>query len=76
MSAKPAATPPSEPVTIDDIRASLRRVTSPIKQSVDTQRERARVAAAVGVAAVVLVAFWLGRRSGRRHQTILEIRRV
>ena len=33
-------------------------------------------AEAVGLAVVVVVAFWLGRRRGRRGATVLEIRRV
>jgi hypothetical protein len=67
---------PPERVSIDDIRGSLRALAAPIDAGVAQKRDRARVAGVVAVAAVVVVAYWLGRRAGRRRQTILEIRRI
>lgn len=64
------------PVTRADIEAKLRE----IKGEVDEAGERAKVPllaiAAVGVVAAVGIAYVLGRRSGRKKTTVVEVRRL
>ncbi len=75
MSAKPAALPERR-ITRDDIEAKLRE----LQGEVDERAEAAKVPAiaiAVGVVVVtVAAAYLLGRRRGRKRQTVLEIRRI
>ncbi len=67
---------PAKKITRDDIEAKLRE----LKGEVDTTTEAAKipaVAVAVGVVvATVVVAYWLGRRRGKKRQMVLEIRRI
>ncbi len=64
------------PITRDDIEAKFRE----LEGEVDDRKEQAlNVAVVVGTAlavAVVLAAYTLGRRRGRKKTTIVEIRRV
>ncbi len=63
-------------ITRDDLEAGFRS----LEGEVDERKEQAMgVAAMVGVAAVVgiiVVAYALGRRRGRKKTTVVEIRRV
>lgn len=72
----PTGSGPGGRVEIDDIRAKL----GEIRGEVDDTTDKARpilTYAAVGVAVVVVVAaFWLGRRKGRRSSTWVEVRRL
>jgi hypothetical protein len=63
------------PITRDDIKAKLTEIQGEATQTVeDAKTTIIAVAAAVGV--VVLVgAYLLGRRSGRRRSTVIELRR-
>ena len=69
-------TPTPSHISRDDLERKLRALQGDIKGAVDNQRTN--LIAAVGVIGVVLVLvfFLLGRRSGRRKSTIVEIRRV
>ena len=75
MSAKPAVVPDRK-ITRDDIEAKLRE----LQGEVDERTEAAKVPAiaiAVGVVVVTIAAaYFLGRRKGKRRQTVLEIRRI
>ncbi len=75
MSAKQAVRTDRK-ITRDDIEAKLRE----LQGEVDERAERAKVPAiaiAAGVALVTIAAaYWLGRRKGKKRQTILEIRRI
>jgi len=66
----------NRPITRDDIEAKFRE----LEGEVDDRKEQAlNVAVVVGTAlavAVVLAAYTLGRRRGRKKTTIVEIRRV
>ena len=75
MSRRSAAVAPSK-ITRDDIEAKLRE----LRDEVDERAESARlptiaIAVAIGVVTVA-AAYWIGRRKGRKHQTVLEIRRI
>jgi tetrahydromethanopterin S-methyltransferase subunit F len=63
-------------ISRDDIESKLRE----LQGEVDTNLESARtvgLAAGVGIAVVlVLVAYILGRRKGRKRQMVLEIKRI
>jgi hypothetical protein len=63
-------------ITRDDIEAKF----SELRGEVDERTEAARIpAVAIAVGAAVLtvcVAYWLGRRRGKRRQMVLEIRRI
>ena len=63
-------------VTRDDIERSLRAIQTGVGDKVVSQRTKIVRAASVAAWSVVLVVFLLGRRSGRKHSAIVEIRRV
>jgi hypothetical protein len=67
---------PDRKITKDEIEAKLQE----LKGEVDERTEAAKVpvvAVAVGVVFVAIAAaYLLGRRKGRRRQTVLEIRRI
>ncbi|HUB68896.1 MAG TPA: hypothetical protein VL984_00600 [Acidimicrobiales bacterium] len=71
----PKGSGPDGRVTPDDIRDSVRQLAGGVESQVQAKVPLAKYVAIGGAAAVVLVAFWLGRRSGRRRSTIVEIRR-
>jgi hypothetical protein len=64
------------PITRADIEGKLRQ----IQHSADSGREAARGAGVVGgvagAGALALVAYFLGRRRGRKRRTIVEIKRI
>jgi len=75
MSAKPIATPDRK-ITRDDIEAKLREIQGDVGQRADAAKVPA-IAIAIGVAVVTIAAaYFLGRRKGKRRQTVLEIRRI
>jgi hypothetical protein len=63
-------------ISRDDLERKLRAFQGDIKGAVDNQRNNLMVAAGVVGVIVVLVFFLLGRRSGKRKSTIVEIRRI
>ena len=67
---------PAPKISSDDIEAKFRELAEDVDVITNDVRSVAVTAAAVGLAAVVVVAFWLGRRRGKRGATVLEIRRV
>ena len=67
---------PEKPVTRADIEAKLAQIRGVADDTTDVAESAAKtglVAAGVGV---VLVAFLLGRRRGRKKSTIVEVRRI
>ena len=66
----------TKPITRADLESKLREITGGATETVEAARGiGVAVGAAVGVALVV-TAYWFGRRRGRRRQTVLEIRRI
>jgi hypothetical protein len=65
-----------EPVTTKDIETKLRQIQGQLEHTTESARSGLVVAGVVGVAIVVVAAFVLGRRRGRRLSTVVEIRRV
>lgn len=68
-------TAPKE-ITRDDIEAKFRELQGEADVLKDEAMNKAVVAGAVVLVTVVVVAFWLGRRKGRRARTVVEIRRI
>jgi hypothetical protein len=66
---------PDGKVTADDIRAKVAELAQGLEGQVQAKLPALRYAAVAGVAALVLAAFFLGRRSGRKRSTVVEIRR-
>ena len=63
-------------ISRDDLERKLRAFQGDIKGAVDNQRNNLMLAAGVLGFVLVMVFFLLGRRSGKKKSTIVEIRRV
>jgi hypothetical protein len=66
----------TERITKDDIEQSLRSIQSGVTDKVKSQKARVVQGATAAGVILVLLIFLLGRRSGRKRNTIVEIRRV
>ena len=69
-------TPTPGHISRDDLERKLRALQGDIKGAVDNHRTNQIASAGVVGVVLVLVFFLLGRRSGKRKSTIVEIRRV
>ena len=65
-----------ERVEISDIKAKLEQIRGDADTKVEAARSRLVAAAGVGGLIAVVLAFWLGKRRGRRKATWVEIRRL
>lgn len=65
-----------DPVTRDDLERSFARIQDGLKGKVESKRSTLITALTVGAIVLLLVMFVLGRRSGKRKTTLVEIRRV
>jgi len=75
MSASPG-TVPDRQITKADIESKLRELRGEVSERAEATRVPA-LAVAIGVVFVAIAAAYvLGRRKGRRRQTVLEIRRL
>jgi hypothetical protein len=71
-----ASTKNQSHISRDDIESKLRALQGDVQDKVDDRRSTL-LAIAGGVGVVLVVAFYLmGRRSGKRRSTVVEIRRV
>jgi hypothetical protein len=69
------ATPPT-PITRDDLEGKLRAFQGDIKGKVDDQKSTL-MAVGVGLGVLLLIVFFvLGKRSGKKKTTLVEIRRI
>lgn len=67
---------PGQRITPDDIRAKLGEIQGEATQQVEgAKNQLVTVAAGVGLVLLIL-AFLLGRRAGKRSSAIIEVRRV
>ena len=64
------------PVTRADIEAKLREIRGEVDATADTAKSYALIAGVVGAVALVGVAYLIGRRRGRKKNTVVEVRRV
>lgn len=67
---------PDEPITRDDLERGFRNLQQGVRKQVDDRRSTlVAVVGGVGLLVVVVI-FSLGRRSGKKKATFVEIRRV
>jgi hypothetical protein len=66
---------PDGRVELSDIRSKLGEIRGEVDETTEKAKPIALYAAVGGVVALVVVAFVLGRRRGRRKSTWVEIRR-
>ena len=63
-------------ITRDDLERTLRALQGDVQGKVDDQKSTI-MAAGAGIGALLLIVFFLlGRRSGRKKTTFVEIRRI
>jgi len=75
MSTKPAVVPDRK-ITRGDIEAKLRELQGDVNERTEAAKVPA-LAVAVGVVVLsIAAAYLMGRRKGKRRQTVLEIRRI
>jgi hypothetical protein len=65
-----------QPITRDDIEQSLRSIQTGVTERVKSKKTTFVQVAAITSVVVVVLVFLLGKRSGRKRNTIVEIRRV
>lgn len=65
-----------KPVTRDDLEAQFAAVQSGLKSKAAERKSTLITLAVAGGVVAVLIVFLLGRRSGKRRSTFVEIRRV
>jgi hypothetical protein len=63
-------------ITRDDLERSFRSLQEGAKSKVDDKKTTIATAAGIGGLLIVLLVFLLGRRSGSKRTTMIEIRRV
>jgi hypothetical protein len=63
-------------ITRDDLEAKFRELQGEVEVLEDEARNYAGVAIAAVVVTVVVVAFLLGRRKGRKGRVVVQVRRV
>lgn len=63
-------------ITKRDIEAKLREVAAPVEEGVGQAKSMAPVAAVAVGAALILAAYLLGRRRGKKRTPVIEIRRI
>ncbi|MDQ6614199.1 MAG: hypothetical protein M3083_05510 [Actinomycetota bacterium] len=64
------------PVTKADIEAKLREIKGEADETVENAKPIVEIAAIGGVILLILLAYFLGRRKGKKKTTVVEIRRV
>ncbi|KAA0232386.1 MAG: hypothetical protein JJLCMIEE_00320 [Acidimicrobiales bacterium] len=62
-------------ITRDDIKGKLAELQSGVDEKVEGARTQMIAVGVIVLTGVIVVAFALGRRRGRRKSTIIEIRR-
>jgi MYXO-CTERM domain-containing protein len=67
---------PQKPVTRADIEAKLAEIRGVTDDTAEVAEDAAKTGLVVAGVAVVVVAFLLGRRRGRKKSTIVEVRRI
>jgi hypothetical protein len=67
---------PPKHITRDDVESKLEELRGGVDEGVDQARNIGMIVGVVAVGVIVVGAFLLGRRRGRKRQTIVEIRRV
>lgn len=63
-------------ITREDLEGKFRSVQSDLQGKIDEKKQSIATAVAVGGVVLLVIFFLLGRRSGKRKTTFVEIRRV
>lgn len=63
-------------VTPEDLRANFQALQDGMKGKVDDQKSTIATVAGIGGLLLVIIVFLLGRKSGKKKTTLVEIRRV
>ena len=66
----------AQPITRDDIERSLRSIQAGVTNEVRSRKQMLVQGVTIGSVLFIIIVFLLGRRSGRKRNTIVEIRRV
>lgn len=66
----------SDRISRDDIEKKLRGLQGEVADKVEDRKSALTTAAIIGGVVLVVLVFVLGRRSGRRRSTMVEIRRL
>lgn len=66
---------PAGKITKDDIETKLRQIRGDVETAGEVAKGAGTVAAAVAVVVVVAVAYFLGKKRGKRKSTVVEVRR-
>ncbi len=74
--AAPVGTGPGGRVQIGDIQAKLEEIRGDTTEAAEQAKPMVVIGAVAGVVVLVGIAFFLGRRRGRRKSTWVEIRRL
>jgi hypothetical protein len=62
-------------VSRDDIEAKARQIVGTVEETRESVQDKAMVAG-IAIVGVVLFAFFLGGRKGRKHKSIVEVYKV
>ncbi len=65
-----------KPVTREDLEAKFRAVQGDMQSKLDDKKPSLLTGAAVGGVLLLLLVFLIGKRSGKKKTTLVEIRRV
>ena len=71
-----AGTKAGTKITRDDLEAGIRRLQGEAQERVNDKKKTLVTIAGVAGVVLVLVVFMLGKRSGKKKTTLVEIRRV
>jgi hypothetical protein len=66
----------SDRITPRDLESKFRELQGNVETVGDEAKSYALIAGAVVVVAIVSVAYFLGRRKGKRRTTVVEVRRL
>jgi hypothetical protein len=67
---------PKAPVTRADIEAKLAEIRGVTDETTEVAEEAAKTGLVIAGVGVVVIAFLLGKRRGRKKSTIVEVRRI
>jgi len=72
----PRTAPSGGPITPADIENKFRELQGDIEDFGEESRNYLMIAGAAVAVTVVVVAFWMGKRRGKKRRTVVEIRRI
>lgn len=76
MAKRSTPIPPASPITRDDLEQRFQQLQDGVRGQVDDRKNTFLTAAGIGGLLIVLLIFLVGRRSGKKKTTYVEIRRV